>query len=131
MNLNQVTLPATNVQRSVDFYCTMGFIKIVSHLPSYARFECSDGGATFSLHQVDSVVPKSGVVVYFECADLDATCSELVERGIQFDSPPTDQSWLWREARLRDPDGNVLCLFHAGENRRNPPWRLQPNVTER
>jgi hypothetical protein len=25
---------------------------------------------------------------------------------------------------LRDPDGNILCLYHAGDNRRNPPWRL-------
>ena len=100
-------------------------LQIVSHLPSYARFECPEGGSTFSLHQVDSVVPNCGVVIYFECADLDATCSQLADRGIQFDSPPADQRWLWREARLRDPDGNILCLFHAGENRRNPPWRLR------
>ena len=39
-------------------------------------------------------------------------------------TPPVDQPWQWREARLRDPDGNRLCLFHAGENRLNPPWRL-------
>ena len=37
---------------------------------------------------------------------------------------PTDQPWLWREAYLNDPDGNPLCLYHAGENRLNPPWRL-------
>ena len=48
------------------------------------------------------------MVVYFECQDLDATCSALAERGIKFDSPPTDQSWLCREAYLRDPDGNGL-----------------------
>lgn len=28
---------------------------------------------------------------------------------------------LWREARLRDPAGNALCLFFAGPNRRDPP----------
>jgi hydroxymethylpyrimidine/phosphomethylpyrimidine kinase len=28
-------------------------------------------------------------------------------------------------AWLRDPAGNQLCLFRAGENRRNPPWRLK------
>jgi predicted enzyme related to lactoylglutathione lyase len=124
VNLKQLTLPATNVERSVKFYRTMGFTQIVSNLPSYARFECSEGGATFSLHQVATAAPESGVVVYFECLDLEATYRELVERGIHFDVPPTDQSWLWREAYLRDPDGNVLCLFHAGDNRRNPPWRL-------
>jgi hydroxymethylpyrimidine/phosphomethylpyrimidine kinase len=34
------------------------------------------------------------------------------------------QSWLWREAWLRDPAGNAVCLYHAGANRRFPPWRL-------
>jgi catechol 2,3-dioxygenase-like lactoylglutathione lyase family enzyme len=123
MNLNQVTLPATNVERSVSFYRNLGFVQIVSNLPSYARFECPDG-ATFSLHQVSAVVPDSGVIVYFECDDVDATCRRLLERGVQLDSMPTDQRWLWREAYLRDPDGNVLCLYHAGANRRYPPWRL-------
>ena len=32
--------------------------------------------------------------------------------------------WLWREARLRDPSGNVVCLYHAGDYRRHPPWRV-------
>ena len=118
MNLNQVTLPATNVERSADFYRALGFTQIVTNLPSYARFECPDGEATFSLHRVASVAPDSRAVVYFECQDLDATCSALAERGIKFDSPPTDQSWLWREAYLRDPDGNMLCLYHARANQR-------------
>jgi catechol 2,3-dioxygenase-like lactoylglutathione lyase family enzyme len=123
MDLNQVTLPATDVGRSADFYRSLGFTQIVANLPSYVRFECK-GGPTFSLHHVDSVVADSGVVVYFECAELDKTYDELVTRGIKFDSAPADQRWLWREAYLRDPDGNVLCLYQAGKNRRYPPWRL-------
>jgi hypothetical protein len=34
------------------------------------------------------------------------------------------QPWLWREAHMRDPDGNSLCLFTAGKNRKYPPWRV-------
>jgi hypothetical protein len=49
---------------------------------------------------------------------------DLEARGIRFDLEPTEQPWLWREARLRDPDGHALCLFSAGENRLHPPWRL-------
>ena len=124
MDLNQVTLPSTDVARSVAFYRALGFTQIVSNLPSYARFECPVGAATFSLHQVASVPEKSGVVVYFECVDLDATCRLLKDRGFIFDAAPTDQPWLWREAYLRDPDGNVICLYRAGDARRNPPWRL-------
>lgn len=124
MDLNQVTLPATDVARSAVFYRALGFTQIVSSLPSYARFECPIGGATFSLHHSAFVPENSGVVVYFECVDLDATCQQLKDRGIIFDTPPTDQPWLWREAYLRDPDGNVICLYRAGDARRNPPWRL-------
>ena len=63
--------------------------------------------------------------VYFECGDLDATVAELEAAGYAFEHGPVDQRWLWREARLRDPDGHVICLFHAGENRLDPPWRLR------
>jgi predicted enzyme related to lactoylglutathione lyase len=64
-------------------------------------------------------------VVYFECDDLDDRVAALRERGIAFDQLPTDQPWLWREARLRDPSGNVICLYYAGMNRRFPSWRIQ------
>jgi catechol 2,3-dioxygenase-like lactoylglutathione lyase family enzyme len=124
MNLNQITLPSTDVARSVEFYRALGFTQIVGNLPSYARFECATGGSTFSLHRVDNWAPNTGVVVYFECDDLDAKFLELTARGFVFDSPPADESWLWREAYLRDPDGNVLCLYFAGEYRLNPPWRM-------
>ncbi len=63
-------------------------------------------------------------MVYFECDDLDGTVARLQADGLVFDSAPADQPWLWREARLTDPDGNPLCLFHAGQNRIDPPWRV-------
>jgi catechol 2,3-dioxygenase-like lactoylglutathione lyase family enzyme len=127
VNLNQVTLPATDVERSALFYRLLGFRLIVSNFPSYATFECDDGGATFSLHAVAAPVTP-GAIVYFECDDLDADYERLRQCGVQFDAPPTRQQWLWREAYLHDPDGNVLCLYHAGNNRRFPPWRIKiPN----
>ncbi|GAB3727023.1 hypothetical protein GCM10028862_03030 [Luteimonas pelagia] len=123
MNLNQVTLPAVDIAASVAFYARMGFTLIVRS-PHYARFECPEGDATFSVHLVDEPQEDTGVVVYFECADLDQRVAALQAQGIAFDQPPTDERWLWREARLRDPAGNVLCLYHAGVNRTHPPWRV-------
>lgn len=67
----------------------------------------------------------SGLTVYFECDDLDDTVSRLRDQGLRFASEPQDQRWLWREAHIRDPAGNEICLFHGGENRRHPPWRIQ------
>ena len=50
--------------------------------------------------------------------------ARLKADGVRFVQDPKDQGWLWREARLKDSDGNEICLFWAGENRRHPPWRL-------
>ena len=123
MNLNQVTVEVADIARATAFYQRLGFELIVS-TDHYARFLCP-GGATFSVHVADDVRP-GGTLIYFECEDLDARVAALKAEGVVFDSGPADQRWLWREARLRDPDGNRLCLYFAGENRVDPPWRLKP-----
>ena len=123
MRLNQVTIHVTDLERSIAFYKTLGLKQIVGGTDHYARFVCPDGDATFSL-EVASSVPPASDVIYFECDDLDADVRRLRDAGIVFDAEPVDQSWLWLEAYLRDPDGHVVCLYHAGENRLNPPWRL-------
>ncbi|MEO6875440.1 MAG: VOC family protein [Opitutaceae bacterium] len=123
MNLNQVTVSTTDVNRAIEFYSQLGLKLIVKNFPHYACFQCPEGSSTFSVH-LAKCVPPSTSLIYFECSQLDETVAALQQRGITFTSPPTDQPWLWREARLRDPDGNPLCLFHAGSNRLNPPWRL-------
>jgi len=124
VNLNQVTLPTIDLDRSVAFYSGMGFTLIVHSPPRYARFECPQGEATFSLHSVNELAGHTGVVVYFECSDLDARVAQLAAAGFEFIQHPTDEPWLWREARLADPSGNMLCLFWAGDKRKNPPWRI-------
>jgi len=124
MNLNQVTVPSLDLSLSVPFYQQLGLELIVGAMPHYARFACPDGTATFSVHKVEALPAGEGVFIYFECEDLDDRCAALAAAGITFDEPPSDRDWLWREARLRDPDGNRLILFWGGENRLNPPWRV-------
>ena len=126
MNLNQVTVPVLDVARSISFYKRLGLRLIVEALPHYARFECPEGGSTFSLHQVTVLPARDGIWVYFEIADLDNYVQELIDKGVDFESLPEDKTWLWREARLKDPDGNQLILYFAGDNRKFPPWRINP-----
>lgn len=125
MNLNQITVPSKDLTKSIPFYQALGLKLIVKALPHYARFECPQGAATFSIHQVEHLPQGEGIYVYFECDYLDEYVAELVEKGINFEELPNDKSWLWREARLKDLDGNQLILFFAGENRLNPPWRIE------
>ncbi|MFD0964072.1 VOC family protein [Pseudofulvibacter geojedonensis] len=124
MNLNQITLPSLNLKKAVVFYQKLGFNLIVDALPRYARFECLNGESTFSLHLVDQLPNKTGISIYFEVDDLNKTVNQLIKKGIVFEQLPKEQSWLWKEAYLKDLDGNQLIIYSAGKNRKNPPWRI-------
>ena len=124
MNLNQVTVYTNKVAESVGFYQKLGLRLIVDSIPCYARFTCPDGDSTFSLHETNEAAAESNIVLYFECVNLDEEVERLKGIGIIFEQDPTDQTWLWREAYLKDPAGNTICLFYAGENRVTPPWRI-------
>jgi hydroxymethylpyrimidine/phosphomethylpyrimidine kinase len=123
MNLNQVTLPARDYDASVAFYRRLGLRQIVDSPGRYARFECP-GGATLSIH-VEEGRQARDALICLESDSLDAWVGRLRAAGIAFESGPEDQRWGWREAHLRDPAGNRLCLYHAGAYRRFPPWRLE------
>ena len=121
MNLNQVTVTVSDIPRAKSFYQALGLEMIVSS-DHYARFLCS-GGATFSIHKTDRVMPNE-TAIYFECEDLDRKVASLKAQGFVAIDGPTDKIWLWREAWLTDPDGNRLCIYWAGPNRVDPPWRV-------
>lgn len=123
MRLNQVTVGSTDLDRAERFYLLLG-LRLIVKTDDYLRFECPAGDSTFSVERVTEVPAGEQVTIYFETEDLDEHYQRL--RGsVNFTQPPADMPWLWREARLGDPDGHRLCLFRAGEDRRNPPWRLQ------
>jgi hydroxymethylpyrimidine/phosphomethylpyrimidine kinase len=127
MRLNQVTVPLVDYEASVAFYRALGLQLIVASPPHYARFECpgSDGGepATFSIEKVEGWTGGAWPEVFFEVDDIDAEVIRLRGLGILV-GDIVDQDWLWREAELLDPAGTRIKLFHAGFNRRFPPWRV-------
>ncbi|MEW6992509.1 VOC family protein [Colwelliaceae bacterium 6441] len=122
MNLNQVTIPVNDMFAAVNFYTKLGMTLIVD-TPHYARFSCPEGDSTFSLSLNESEF-INGAIIYFEYEDLDEWVIELKAKGIEFVQYPADQRYLWKEAILFDPSGNKIKLFWAGENRLNPPWKV-------
>ena len=123
LRLNQVTVTGKEYDKMVDFYRRLGLKQIVdSPENQYARFEA--GGATFSIQCDPEAEIGETVAVYFECDDLDERVERLARSGIPFEHGPRNQPWMWREARLRDPSGNTIFLYRAGEARRFPPWRM-------
>lgn len=124
MNLNQVTIFSQLPVETVEFFEKLGLKRIVDSLPRYARLECPDGEVTLSVHTADEITVTNNIVLYFECENLDEEVARLKSLGLSFTEDPTTREWLWRQAYLLDPNGNKICLFRAGENRKNPPWRV-------
>ena len=123
MNLNQITLAVKQMNESNAFYLKMGFTQIVDS-PRYSRFVCPEGNSTFSLSLQEESLSSSSTI-YFEDKNLDDLVKKLQSKSVKFDQQPTDESYLWREAVLHDPSGNKIILYWAGENRLNPPWRVE------
>lgn len=124
MKLNHVTLICTDFERSLSFYKRLGFHLIVLSEPRYARFICPGSDETLSIEYTGEAVEAPRAQIFFECETIDQSVKELKEKGFTFEQDPTDMPYLWREARLLDPDGHNIRLFKAGENRLNPPWRI-------
>lgn len=122
LSLNQVTIGCSDYLASVNFYKRLGLRQIVdSPENGYARFEATNG-VTFSIHEGGT--PSDSNIVYFENPDLFNWCKRLEAAGFEFEQRPRNEEWKWDEARLRDPHGNIVCLYRAGINRRYPPWRI-------
>ena len=125
LRLNQVTVTGKDYDSMVAFYRALGLKQIVdSRENGYARFE-TDGGTTFSVQVDPDETVSETTAIYFECDDLDARVERLARSGMPFEHGPRNQPWMWREARLRDPSGNTVFLYRAGEARRFPPWRME------
>lgn len=124
MRLNQITAPAHDLGQSIAFYEALG-LRLIVRSPHYARFELPEGESTFSLHLASGPIARENAPqIYFECDDVVAEVGRLRKLGVVFERDITEQGWLWTEAWLRDPAGNSVCLYYAGENRRHPPWRI-------
>jgi catechol 2,3-dioxygenase-like lactoylglutathione lyase family enzyme len=121
MNLNQITLPVTDIHIANQFYMRLGFTQIVK-TDHYSRFEC-ENGATFSLSLTEKPF-SNGATIYFESEYLDEWVQSLKNQGVEFETGIIEQRYLWREAQLSDPSGNKIKLYWAGKNRLNPPWRV-------
>lgn len=127
MRLNHVTLPAHDISASMSFYEALGFELIVKAEPRYARFAVDDS-STLSV-EVTEKGHAGSAEVFLCCDDVDKDYAAAVAQKLVFDWPPTDQSYLWRTAGLKDPAGNQIILFSAGPNQHFPPWRIDGRRT--
>jgi lactoylglutathione lyase len=119
VKLTHVRLLVEDFGASHRFYAeSLGLPTTWPNEGGYAEFSAGDAMiAIFPRREMDSAVTLrpagDAAVVVLEVEDVDAAFHAAVERGAQAAAKPVDHSeWGLRTAHLRDPDGNLVELYH-------------------
>jgi catechol 2,3-dioxygenase-like lactoylglutathione lyase family enzyme len=76
----------------------------------FSRALMAEGVGTTALP--DDAVAQDKVALVFAVDNVDATCEELLAKGIELATKPQDRpDWMIRTAHFRDPDGNLLEIY--------------------
>jgi catechol 2,3-dioxygenase-like lactoylglutathione lyase family enzyme len=110
-----VSVPVSDPERSKAFYVNqLGFelVRDDDSVPGIRWLQVVPRGSSTSLTLVtwfDTMPSGSLQGLVLQSEDLDSDYRTLLDRGVNFDSPPTHQPW-GLEAVMLDPDGNKLVL---------------------
>lgn len=113
---HHIALKTRHFEESKKFYTdTLGF-KIVGTLGEGRILFIDIGGTTIELIGTSDPAPAEQPSVgfthlAFQVDDVDATYADLKAKGVNFHAEPRGEGL--RTAFFRDPDGNVLELFHS------------------
>jgi uncharacterized glyoxalase superfamily protein PhnB len=114
--LFKLAIPVMHVRSSAaaeEFYCKrLGFRREFTYRvdeskpdPCYMGLVRDGAWVHVSSFSGDGV---SGGVMRLEVDDVDGLHAELVEKGVQIDTGPVDQTWGTREMYVNDTDGNSI-----------------------
>ena len=119
--IDNIGICTTDIARSVVFYQRLGFSEAYRNDRGVLMTAGSAHLFIFATRQNDPppVVRQLGLFdnppgidhISLAVADVDGLYSALRAAGVQFGSPPEDQSWGARMVGLKDPDGNNIYLL--------------------
>jgi catechol 2,3-dioxygenase-like lactoylglutathione lyase family enzyme len=120
VQIESVSVPVSDQDEAKEFYVdTLGFELLVDNTwrEGMRWSEVAPQNSATSLMLVtwsSCMLPSMYRVIVLATEDIQATHDELLDKGIDFELPPTETP-RGPQAMFRDPDGNALLLWeHAG-----------------
>jgi catechol 2,3-dioxygenase-like lactoylglutathione lyase family enzyme len=124
MELTHIWLLVEDMPRALGFYRDTLGLTVAADLGGFVELNANErfllslferGGMRESEPGIPiSPVAGQHAALVFEVKGLDAYCVDLRAHGVEFASAETDHpEWGLRTAFLRDPDGNLLCLYES------------------
>lgn len=105
----EVTLPATELERSSEFWQALGFARVDGGEAPHAWQRLTGYGVTIGLHEVHC---RPGLS--FRCTDLEARCEYLRAKGLAPRSGTAIAEHAQPSATLSAPEGTQLYLLEKG-----------------
>ncbi len=124
MELTHIWLLVEEMPRALGFYRDTLGLTVAADLGGFVELNANEHfllslferGAMQESEPGIPISPVAGqhAALVFEVKGLDAYCADLRAKGVEIASGETDHpEWGLRTAFLRDPDGNLLCLYES------------------
>jgi catechol 2,3-dioxygenase-like lactoylglutathione lyase family enzyme len=112
MKFDHLNLPVRDLDRSRAWWVSTLGLKVEFEVPDTRTVALNDGeGFAIFLQEKPDVVP-TGIALWFQVDDVDATHAAWSTRGIAFVHPPQKNFWGYGP-ELADPDGYLIRLWDA------------------
>lgn len=118
IHLTHVILFVSDMQRSMDFYCTILGLKALSASPGWSEIDAGPG-PKLALHATrepaqpyprSHTLPPGQAQLTFAVDHIDGLCAALREHGAPVEGPMDQPEIGLRTAYVRDPDGAALQI---------------------
>jgi catechol 2,3-dioxygenase-like lactoylglutathione lyase family enzyme len=119
MELTHIWLLVEDMPRALGFYRDTLGLTVAADLGGFVELNANEHFLLSlflrgAMRESEPAIPLSPVAgqhaaLVFEVKGLDAYCADLRAKGAEVDHP----EWGLRTAFLRDPDGNLLCLYEG------------------
>lgn len=111
--IGQVAITVDDLARAKDFYQNALGMKFLFEAGHLAFFKCGD--IRLMLTTPEKPAPRGGTILYYNVADIHATCNALRHRGVSFiDEPhliakmPDHDLWM---VFLKDTEDNTIGVM--------------------
>ena len=111
LGVGYVNVFVSDYDRAVKFYTEALGLSLNSGDEAFGYASFDAGAISFAIAKTDdTALVGRHTGVGFIVEDIDATYAEMLERGVEFEMPPTKQPWGGTLALFKDPDGNIYYL---------------------
>jgi catechol 2,3-dioxygenase-like lactoylglutathione lyase family enzyme len=119
-NMHNIGIAVADYLASADWYRELGFdltddygsaglFKAGTAVLYIFQTDASDSGRPRDLNPVHNTPGLDHMS--FRVDDVDAVHQQLTDRGVEIQSPPTNQDWGSRTIAIKDPDGVVIWML--------------------